>query len=105
MIFMASLPPVLGGVGKESQETALLEDPGELPVMVRAGSADPARHDLAAVRHEPRQPAFVAEAHLLDAIDAELAHLAAYPFLGTCHSRILPKNAGMAAASGRRLSS
>src|SRR5262245_32571711 len=54
--------------------------------MVGAGARDTPRHDLAAIGHEPGEPALVAEADLLHAIHAELAYLPAYTFFGTRHA-------------------
>src|SRR5438552_8461418 len=53
-----------------------LDGVSELPLMARATPRDPSRDDLAALRHEPAQPAHVLVVDEIDLVRTELTDLA-----------------------------
>src|SRR5258705_4346149 len=79
MIFIAgsSGPASFGGLGEQGHRTRAADGTGQLPLMPGAAPRDATRGDLAALRDEVAEPANILVVDEADAIDAELANLAA----------------------------
>ena len=70
-------PASIGGLGEQGHRARAADGTGELPLMPGAAPRDATRGDLAALRDEVAEPANILVVDEADAIDAELANLAA----------------------------
>ena len=70
-------PASFGGLGEQGHRARAADGTGELPLMPGAAPRDATRGDLAALRDEVAEPANILVVDEADAIDAELANLAA----------------------------
>jgi hypothetical protein len=80
MIFMARSSmglASLGGLGQQRDGAGAADGAGQLPLVPRAAAGDAARGDLAPLRNEVAQAAYILVVDQIDAIDTELANLAA----------------------------
>src|SRR4030088_1896849 len=80
MIFISGSsmgPASFGGLGEQGHRACAADGTGQLPLMPGAAPRDATRGDLATLRDEVAKPANILVVDEADAIDAELANLAA----------------------------